>query len=321
MIALEVIEDCDGLQHFQPEWSEFVRSVSPATPFQTPEWLAAWWSHFGSGTLRVMVFRQKGEVAGVLPCFLHQWNGRRQMTLLGAGISDYLDPLFGPACVDKILERIREQLRGRSDWDVCDWQDLSLDTPLGALGTVIEDTPCSTIAIEQPFEAFLAARPNDLRRNLRRYKKKAEAMGCMRFDVAESANIELMDALITLHGARWAKTGEAGMIEQNRSEAFLRDIAERFGARGLLRIFSLRFKDRVAAIILAFCDGKAICGYLSAFDPRYAEFGFGRELLAQALRYAHERGYRRWDFLRGTEPYKFSWGAQALAKCRVMIRS
>jgi CelD/BcsL family acetyltransferase involved in cellulose biosynthesis len=79
--------------------------------------------------------------------------------------------------------------------------------------------------------------------------------------------------------------------------------------------------DRIAAIILAFCDEMAIYGYLSAFDPQHEEFGFGRELLAQALRYAHERGYRRWNFLRGEEPYKFSWGAQALAKCRVIIRS
>jgi CelD/BcsL family acetyltransferase involved in cellulose biosynthesis len=281
----------------------------------------AWWSHFGSGALRVMVFRQEGEVAGVLPCFLHEWNGRRQMTLVGAGITDYLDPLFKPACVDNILECIREELRSRADWDVCDWQDLSWDTPLRSLGTVLRDTPCSEILIEQPFEAFLAARPNDLRRNLRRYKKKAEAIACVRFEAAESANTDLMDALVRLHGARWAKVGEAGMIQVNRSDGFLRDIAERFGARGSLRIFSLHFADRIVAIVLAFCDETTIYGYLSAFDPEHEDLGFGRELLAQSLRYAHEHGYRRWNFLRGEEPYKFSWGAQALAKCRVVIRS
>ncbi len=53
-----------------------------------PEWLLTWWWHFGSGRLRVMVFRQMGEVAGVLPCFLHPWNGRRQLTLVGSGITD-----------------------------------------------------------------------------------------------------------------------------------------------------------------------------------------------------------------------------------------
>jgi CelD/BcsL family acetyltransferase involved in cellulose biosynthesis len=321
MKALELIDDCKRLGDFHAEWLLFVQKLSPANPFQKPEWLATWWSHFGSGALRVMVFRHDGNVAGVLPCFLHPWNGRRQMTLVGSGISDYLDPLFEPAYVDEMLELIRAELRRGADWDICDWQDLSRDTPLASLGTVVKETACSVIPINQPFEAFLGTRPKDLRRNLRRYREKAEAIGCVSFEVTESADADLMDALIKLHGARWAKAGEAGMIEENRSEAFLRDIVERFGAGGLLRIFTLRFADRIAAILLAFRDNTTIYSYLSAFDPQYEQFGFGRELLAQALRYAHERGYRQWNFLRGEEPYKFSWGAQALEKCRVVIRS
>jgi CelD/BcsL family acetyltransferase involved in cellulose biosynthesis len=130
-----------------------------------------------------------------------------------------------------------------------------------------------------------------------------------------------MDALVDLHAARWGKSGQSGMIEANRSEAFLRDIAETFAANGWLRIFMVRFGSRIAAILLAFRDDQAIYSYLSAFDPKHEEFGFGRELLAQALRYAHDRGYRRWDFLRGDEPYKFSWGARVVPRCRVVIRS
>jgi hypothetical protein len=34
---------------------------------------------------------------------------------------------------------------------------------------------------------------------------------------------------------------------------------------------------------------------------------------------AHRHGYRYWDFLRGEEPYKFDWGAQTIAKCRLIL--
>jgi hypothetical protein len=51
--------------------------------------------------------------------------------------------------------------------------------------------------------------------------------------------------------ARWSKAGEAGMIEANQSEAFLRDVAERFATRRWLKIFSLRFADRIVTILLA----------------------------------------------------------------------
>ena len=319
MLTLEVIETIDRLDEFRPEWSRFVQKTPPATPFQMPEWLITWWAHFGSGALRVMAFRESGELVGILPCFLHHWERRRQLTLLGSGVSDYLDPVFEPRCIDGILELVRTQLKTWADWDICDWQDLSMDTPLHALGPALPDTPCSAVPIDQPFEKFLADRPKELRRNLRRYREKAEAAGCLSFQVAETAPRELMDALVELHAARWSKAGESGMIQANRSEAFLRELVTLFEARGWLRFFALRFRDEVAAIILAWCNQTAIFGYLSAFHPDYEKFGFGSQLLARALRYAHDRGYRQWNFLRGAEPYKFSWGAQVTAKRRVVI--
>jgi CelD/BcsL family acetyltransferase involved in cellulose biosynthesis len=177
------------------------------------------------------------------------------------------------------------------------------------------------VDITNSFDEFLAARPKDLRRNLRVYHKKAEAIGKVEFQVADTADSELMDALVALHHARWATEGETGMIEANRSEAFLRDdAAAQLGPCGSLRIFTMRFAGRIAAIILAFCNQTTIFGYLTGFDPVHEKFGFGRELLAGGLRYAHEGGYRQWDFLRGDEAYKFAWGAKAVARCRVVIR-
>jgi CelD/BcsL family acetyltransferase involved in cellulose biosynthesis len=269
----------------------------------------------------MMVFRRDGEIAGVLPSFLHEWNGQRQMTLVGSGVSDYLDPVFEPAYLGEILELTRAQLRSRGDWDLCDWQDLSRDSPIASLGTPVEDTPCLVIPIEQPFEEFLAGRPTELKRNLRRDEKKAAAVGPVSFEALESTTPELMDALVQLHGARWAKSGEQGMIAANRSEAFLRDVAERFAALGSLRIFSMRFANRIVAILLALRDRTTLYAYLTGFDPEYEKLGFGRQLLAHAVRYAHEQGYRQWDFLRGQEAFKFDWGARVVEKCRLVIRS
>ncbi len=274
---------------------------------------------FRQRALRIVVFRQDGELVGILPCFLHHWKGRSQLTLVGSGVSDYLDPVFEKQWVARILELLHTHLKTWADWDICDWQDLSADTPLRALGSILPETPASAVPIHQPFGSFLANRPKDLRRNLRRYREKAEATGCLTFQVVETARAELMDALVELHAARWSKEGQSGMIQANRSEAFLREVTDLFGARGCMRFFVLRFGEVIAAIILAWCNQTSLFGYLSAFHPQYEKFGFGSELLARALEYAHDNGYREWNFLRGDEPYKFSWGAQAAAKCRVVI--
>jgi CelD/BcsL family acetyltransferase involved in cellulose biosynthesis len=313
-LKFDVLEDAGGLSAFRPEWSRFLERVPPASPFQSPEWLITWWSHFGSGRLRTLVFREDGEVTGVLPCFLHEWQGRRQLTLLGSGVTDYLDPVLP----DRAVASIGDALRKWSDWDVCDWQDLSRETPLAALGTVRDEVPASAVRLSGGFDDFLAARPKDLRRNLRRYREKAEAIGPVTFDVCKSAEALLLDALIDLHRARWERLGESGMIEANRSAGFVRDVAEVFAARGMLRFFTVRFAGQIAAILLALRNESTVFSYLSAFDPQFEAFGFGRELLARAFEYAFANGYQRWDFLRGEEPYKFSWGAEPIARCRVI---
>jgi CelD/BcsL family acetyltransferase involved in cellulose biosynthesis len=109
------------------------------------------------------------------------------------------------------------------------------------------------------------------------------------------------------------------MIDSNRAEGFLREVAAPLASLDALRIFTLRFQERIAAIILALCHRGAICSYLSAFDPEYEKFGCGRELLARALHYACTHGYRCWDFLRGDEPYKLDWGAQLVPKARLLL--
>jgi len=197
--------------------------------------------------------------------------------------------------------------------------DLSLCTPLQGLGPVSEDTPCSRLPLEGSFETFLAARPKDLRRNLRRYREKAEAVGALRFEVTGAADNDLITTLIDLHAARWRRSGEPGTIESNRAGGFVRDAAAALARAGMLRIFTLRLNGCVVAILLAFRNETTIFSYLSAFDPEYESFGFGRELLAESIRYAYASGYRYWNFLRGAEPYKFSWGAQPIPKCRLRL--
>jgi CelD/BcsL family acetyltransferase involved in cellulose biosynthesis len=317
-IDLGVLDSVDRLHAFAPEWHRFLSRVPPTNPFQTPDWLLTWWSHFGSGEPRVLVFRDKGEITGVMPCFLHDWNGRRQLTLMGTGISDYLDPAVEPLHRASITHTLASYLSDRREWDVCDWQDLSADTPLAALGGVHPDTPCSELAIPTSFDAFLQSRPMNLQRNLRHCREKG---GDVQFEVSRHADPELLTTLIDLHGARWHKSNQPGTIAANHAADFLRTATATLAARGMLRIFSLRRARRVVAILLALRNGTTLYSYITAYDPAYKKYGFGHELLARIFQYAATRGYRRWNFLRGEEPYKFEWGAEAIPKVRVVLQS
>ena len=320
-MILEIIDDFARLLDFQAEWSAFAQSTPGITPFQLPDWLITWWRHFGSGRLHVLVFRENENLTGVVPCFLHQWNGLRQMTLIGSGISDYLDPLIAPQHAATLIERLRIHLEGNSDWDICNWQDLSLQTPLKAIASeIIEETPCSEIPLTGTFDQYWSARSKSLRQNVRRDRLKAEVQGALHFEVRRALDPETMSALIELHAARWRRHGESGMIEENHSAAFIEEVAQEFAARDRLRIFVLHFRTRIAAVLLGFGYDRTVFNYLTAFDPETETLGLGRTLLFEAIRDSFWRGCRAWNFLRGSEPYKTWWGAKEIPKCRVIVR-
>lgn len=325
-LELEVINSLSRLHDIRREWSRLEASLPDLTPFQTPEWLLTWWHHFGGGELQVYAFRAAGRLVAIVPAFLHHWEGRRQLTLIGSGISDYLDPLIAAGEQERVVRCLREHLQSQPAWDICIWQDLSADTPLAALGHEARmsaqcelDQPCSAICIDQAFADYWAARPSGLRRNERRYRSKAEQLAPLVITVNRSNDKECVDALVRLHSARWREQGEPGMIAANRSANFLRDIAQEFALREMLLLFSLRFQGEIAAVILGFPYRNVIYAYLSAFDPSYGALGFGRLLLFEALQYAFKGGYSSWNFLRGSEAYKFDWGAREILKSRLVI--
>jgi CelD/BcsL family acetyltransferase involved in cellulose biosynthesis len=326
VLTSEILKAYDDLQKLKDEWSELASRHPAATVFQLPEWLLTWWEHFGSGELRTWSFREQG-LAGLLPCFLHCWQERRQLTLLGTGVTDYLEPLIAPERSREASELIARDLEQAQDWDVCVWQDLHEPTGLAAISRnpglkieLQEDTPCSRISIEGSFDQYWEARPHGLRRNVRRYLKRAGEIDNPEFSVSCTADPEVLKSLIDLHTARWGRQGESGMVAANRSATFLRNVCKRLSRRGLVRLFSLRFQDKIVAVILGFAYQNAIYGYLSGFDPEYEALGFGRILLFEAIRYSFDNEFRFWDFLRGTEPYKVEWGATTIRKQRLIIQ-
>lgn len=319
-MRLEVVAGAADLAAVESEWSTLV-----CNPFHSPEWMLAWWRQFGSGDLHTLTFREQGRLAAIIPAFLHRWNGRRQITLVGSGITDHLDPPIEQCCEAEVLALLQAHLESDTTWDICDWQDLSAGTPLrritsGSLQVCAQsDTECSVVSLPDTPEEFWKARSKDLRRNIARYRKKVERQGALAVEIACDARPELVEGLIALHEARWRARGEAGMIAANRSGPFLCDIAQAFGRRGILRLFALRFRGELAAAILAWLDNGTLSFYMSGFEPGFEWFSPGQILLAECLRYSYEQGCRTWDFLRGSEAYKFAWGAKPVPKCRVAI--
>ena len=91
---------------------------------------------------------------------------------------------------------------------------------------------------------------------------------------------------------------------------FLREAVPELLSAGLLRLYGLRLDGRIVAGLLALHDGRRAHGYLTGFDPGLGNLGLGSILIGHVMTEAHREGLAEMHFLRGQEPYKYTWGAE-----------
>ena len=291
----------------EPEWWELWSACPGATPFQSPAWLIPWRRHFHDGDLVVVTLRRSGRLCGLLPLFHYRGPPEPRLLPLGAGNTDYLDGLFapdvGPAEVTALLGRL-------VPWRVLDLPQLApgsvltdIPAPRGWTGQGRAEEPCPIL----PLPATL---PRRMQQNLRYYRRRAERAGTLRFETATPDRISpLLDQLIRLHGARWTTKGESGVLADATVERFHRDAAPALARGGLLRLHALHLDGQVVAVLYGM-QAKGRCHYyLSGFEPDFAELGLGTLIVGHAIETATSEGAFEFDFLRGTEAYKYRWGA------------
>lgn len=304
---ISIIDIDKDLIDLEPEWWELWSACPGAGPFQSPAWLMPWRRHFRDGDLVVAVLRRSGRLCGLLPLFHHQGPPEPRLLPLGAGNTDYLDGLFapgiGPVEVAALLDRL-------APWHVLDLPRLApgsvladIVAPAGWTGQGRTEEPCPVLTLP-------AALPRRLEQNLRYYHRRAERAGSLRFETAGPERVApLLDGLIRLHGARWTAKGESGVLAEAAVERFHRDAAPALASAGLLRLHAIHLDGHVVAVWYGMQAKGRCCYYLSGFDPDLGDLGLGTLILGHAIRVATSEGASEFDFLRGTETYKYRWGA------------
>jgi CelD/BcsL family acetyltransferase involved in cellulose biosynthesis len=319
-LRIQEIADPGDLEALAPEWTGLFAADPEASPFQSPEWLIAWRRAFlTGGRLWALALRQAGDLVGLAPFFLHAdpETGRRQLTLLGNGVSDRQALVAHAGARESVAAAVAGRLAARRDlWDLADFRDLPERSPLlalplpGAAERIDAEAPCPALDLPADPEAVLAGLPKGRRADLRRCARRLGEIAPVSFSRADAASLdEHLHALAWLHGARWRARGEPGVLADPRVLAFHQAAAPGLLARGLLRLEALRLGGRIIAAHYGLRRGSTGYSYIHAFDPEFAGFGPGWLLMAHSLETAVREGAARFDFLRGREDYKYAWGA------------
>jgi len=329
---IEPIHEFKRLKELEAEWQDLYQRAPAATPFQRPEWLLPWWKTFGSGELfSFAAYNDGNRLVALAPMFLHPWNNRRHVTFIGNGISDRLGFILDPAHATTAAAAILDVIaRDRHRWDVCDLQDLSRDSVLCRIvaSSSLEyalrpQYTCTSVPLRPTWEEFHTSLPHGLRRNLRRYRERLDQQGRVTFETTHDVNklSEPFNALVELHRARWLEKTNGSMLEGTATEKFHRAAASELAHRGIVRLHSMRLDGRIIAIVYAWIERGRAYSYLGGFDPALSRFSPGVLSLEYAIEQSINEGARVFDFLRGEESYKTTWGAIGETTFRLLLEA
>ena len=309
------------------EWDGLATRGMTDTPFQTLAYQRAWWTHLRppEATLLTAITRDAdGQLCGI-GCFflmgekLH-FNGCVEET-------DYLDLIAPADQAEEVWRATRDCLLGPNApaWRCLDLCNVPAASPTRSILPALAQESnlqfsepiievCPVIPLPATFDAYLETLDSKQRRELSRKLRRAEAADVVTTTVGGDAAIDDVDIgqevdrfLDLLQKSTFEKRD---WLNEGR-RALFHDVARAAQAAGTLQLMFTAVEDRRAAALFNFDYNDRIWVYNSGLDPAaFAALSPGLVLTASAIEQAIQLGRREFDFLRGSEEYKYRFGAQ-----------
>lgn len=317
-LRVRALSDVREMTRLSAEWEDLWSRCPAATTFQRPEWLLAWMECFCPREPWLLEVRDEGRLIALAPFLFYRQGADRLLALAGGGVSDYLDILVDPVYLQPALSSIwQEVLRQQNEWDAISLTDLSpvspllLVPPLAPECTIHLHDSCSVLEIPAEIEDLKVAVPAHKLANLRNARRRMEKAGTCQLQIAQADTLQdALESLFRLHKTRWNKEAQPGVLSDSAVQSFHSRVAPQLLTKGLLRLYTLFLNsESIACLYTLFEKGQVLC-YMQGFDPQFAQLSPGTQVLGAVLEDAVRAGKNKVNFLRGREPYKYSWGVK-----------
>ena len=321
----------DALDLGAEVWQRLEADALAPSPFMSWAWhrACADADPAAAAVCETLVLRVGGgrDVTAILP--LHSGPSRFHRVPVRAltwaigdlGCPDHLDLLAARTADVPALVPTLESL----DWEILVLTNLASDgggalvsrlcEALSARGHRVQRDalwPCPYLDLPGDWEEYLAsvtARRRQALRYMDRSLRRRHAVTIT--DYNGDRVTEGWDRLVALHERRWATDGGAGAFRDPRVDRLHRRFTAELSARGQLWLTSLDLDGEPAAAWYGLTCGDTVYFYQSGRDPKWERESVGQVLIAAMIRRAMERGFKRFDFLRGEDPYKRQWTTTA----------
>ena len=268
------------------------------------------------------------QLIAILPCYLEQSLTRgKVLRLLGDGevCSEYIDLLVTATNASRAADALAEYLCEQAPpWELIDLPALGTTHEHTKIGRLLEaladhdcgvtqtpDQNCWSIDLPETWNQFLKLQSKSHRKQLRRLEKRvldSYKSTWHQVKLLEEFD-EAWNLFADLHQRRRKSLGEVGCFASSQWSEFHREVARRLLTEGRLRMSWLELAGEPVAAEYHFAGGRTTYAYQGGLDPYRLEDEPGRLSMIRCLQQAIAEGHRKFDLLRGDEPYKAHWRA------------
>lgn len=320
----------ESFQNLTSYWTGSSHCLKWGSVFVLPPWLEVWWQAFQSGSrLYLSAVRQEAEIIGIAPLNISE----REAAFIGStDVCDYLDFIVAPGQEEDFFNALLDDLVAQ-DINRINLDSLRPDsTALVHLAeiarrrgylveTAQEDV---SLAMELPatWEDYLASLAKKQRHEVRRKLRRLPEAGNVRYRYFRTEPPEtekLTDTFLDIFSR--SRQDKVDFMTESMA-GYFHSLALAMAGAGILRYGVLELDAIPVAMIMAFDYNETIYLYNSAFLPGYDSLSVGLLSKILGIRESINAGLKRWDFLKGTEDYKYQLGGREipLFNCQITLR-
>lgn len=346
-MIIEVIDDLETFARLKENWDAVYDADPEAQFFLSWDWLSQWISHLNNPWF-VLAAKPNAAASQYVAFFPLKLKTKEraggvgfydEISMAGNYAADYTGFICSPDHQDNAISAFAQHLK-KMNWAQLRLEYLSASNrrierflqAFSGKNFVTREVPrinktdnidnciCPAVSLPNDWDTYLNERlSTNSRQKARRFLRQLDNSSELRITHATTDTIERdLKILLEYWAAQWgARKGDRLQSIVKMNYNMLRRCAE----RGLLFLPVLWKDDSPLGALASFIDPrkKALLFYLGGRNESFNNPPPGFLLHAYSVRYAIGIGFETYDFLRGNEAYKYSFGAaDRRIKCLIL---
>ena len=322
MVSVSLLDDIDQLGE---DWDKLVEASQAPYLFVTSSWIKTWWGMFhGSAQPYVVtIVSQNALIAGVP---LMRKDGVISF-IGGDDLFDYHDFVISAEDKAKCYKLFGSFLL-EEHWEALDFTSIPESSPTikylpeffetnGFKVQILEEDVVPGLVLPETWDSFLQSLRKKDRHELRRKIRRIEDSSEYRLRSANSVTLD-EDTSTLLDLMRTSHLGKNDFLTENRID-FFRTIIKEMAELNYLRLQFLEMEGTPVAGVLGFDYGGVRWLYNSGYSLRSDSLSTGLVLKARFINEAIDLGLKYFDFMKGSEAYKYRLGGKDSRLYRILV--